>query len=122
VVEYGHAVNRDLMDLGYRTDESLISLGDFVSAVLASPQGSAVRFAAEKGWSQTDLLLAQHNEQTFGVRYERPGVEDAPDARSVPVVGGVPQMTPQTIEEFTKRRQRDIARGSDLAATEKKLA
>lgn len=122
VVEHGHAVNRDLIALNYRTDETLISLGDFVSIILASPQGSAVRYAAEKGWPQTDILLAQHNEHMLGMKYDRPGSE-VPEEAPAPIgPDGSVRMTPQTLDEFKARRARDMARGAELAATENKTA
>jgi hypothetical protein len=125
VADHGHAVRRDLLSLGLHERDigtPACDLGEFVSLILASPPNSAVRYAAEGGWSQTDLLLAQRNEQTLGVHYERPGVASAPQSNRVPIVGGIPQMTPQTIADFQRRRARDMARADELAATEKKLA
>jgi hypothetical protein len=109
VAEHGHAVNRDLIALGYRTDDDLIPLGDFVSIILASPQGSAVRYSAEQGWSQTDLLLAQHNEQALGLQYDRPGVE-AQESPGPVGPGGIARFTPQPMDEFTERMERLRAR------------
>lgn len=120
VVDHSHAVNRDLIELGYRTDDSLISLGDFVSIVVASQTGTAVRYAAEKGWSQTDLLLAQQNEQTMGVRYDRPGVEDQQPATPVGA-GGNLRMTAQPFDEFTARMKRLKARAKAAEDAEKNV-
>ena len=124
--EHRHAVARDLIVLGYRGREAPIDLGEFISIVLASPPTSAVRFAAQGGWSQTDELLANLSEQYAGVhnidrRYSRPGVEPAAAVDPGPLTadGGV-RLTPQTREEFAARRARDAARGEELAATENK--
>jgi hypothetical protein len=120
VGEYTHAVNRDLIALGYRTDDALISLGDFVSIVLASPSGSALRYAAEQGWSQTDLLLAQHNEQRFGLQYDRPGVE-AQEAPSPIGPNGSARFTPQPMDEFTERMERLRARARAAEQAEQSI-
>jgi hypothetical protein len=129
VAKHRHAVVRDLVSLGYRGD-SLIDFGDFISIVIASPPMSAVRYAVEGGWSQTDHLLANLHEQQGGFRelphpYPRPSAvpaeRDEPD--HVPIsLSGSPQLTPQTREEFARRRARDMARGAELAATEKRIA
>jgi hypothetical protein len=124
---YRHAVARDLVALGYRGREAPIDLGEFISVVLAAPPTSAVRFAAQGGWSQTDELLANLSEQYAGVhnidrRYIRPGVTPPPveaDPGPLTADGGV-RLTPQTREQFDARRRRDAARGEELAATERK--
>lgn len=125
MADHGHAVNRDLISLGFMSDESLLGVGDFVSIVIASPPGSATRFASERGWSQTDLLLAQQNEQKFGLQYERPGAPEPGDVSPPPspVRGdGSVQFSSQTIDEFTARRARDVARAAELAASESVIA
>jgi hypothetical protein len=114
VAEHRHAVVRDLNALGYQTRNALIELDEFISIVLASPRDSAVRYAAEGGWSQTDHLLANHAEQLAGLtqlptRYVRPGVVATP---------AEPHWVPLTREEYDRRRARDLARGDELAATE----
>ena len=111
--QYRHAVVRDLNFAGYHGDTP-ITLGDLVSIVLASPPGSAVRYWAEGGWSQTDHLMANLAEQQAGLtqlpqRYSRPGVAE-------PVK---PDWVPMTREQFDRRHSRDLARGDELAATEK---
>lgn len=114
VAQHRHAVVRDLNSLGYRSDDP-IRLDDFVSIVLASPPGSAVRWFVEGGWSQTDHLIANLAEQQAQLtqlpqRYERPGVAAAPPK---------PQWVPLSREEFDRRHSRDLARGDELAATER---
>lgn len=112
MADFRHAVVRDLNFAGYHGDTP-ITLGDLVSIVIASPPGSAVRYAAEDGWSQQDHLLANLAEQQAGLtqlptRYARPGVAE-------PVKPGP---VPMTREEFDKRHARDLLRGDQLAATE----
>ena len=125
MANHRHAVVRDLASLGYRGD-ALIDFGDFISIVLASPPLSAVRYAVEGGWSQTDQLLANLGEQQAGLRqiqqpYARPGV--AAEADPGPVTpDGAPRFTPQTREEFERRRARDRGRGEELADFERKEA
>lgn len=123
VTEHGHAVRRDLLAVGIHEHDiggPLCGLGEFLSFVLASPPNSAVRYCAEKGWPQTDILLAQHNERTLGVKYDRPGIE-APEETPNPVgADGSVRMTPQSIDEFKARRARDMQRGAELAASESK--
>lgn len=122
--KYRHAVVRDLNSLGYH-GAAPIEFGDFVSIVIASPPGSAVRYAVEGGWSQTDHLIANWAEQQAGLtelpqRYMRPGV--AVEADPGPIKSdGSPRLTPQTREEFEARRARDRARAAELAATEKQI-
>lgn len=127
VAQHRHAVARDLIAMGYHGDAP-IEIGDLVSIVLASPPGSSVRYFAEGGWSQTDHLLANYHEQLAGLThlpepYERPGTpQEQAEPNQVPITNGTPKLTPQTREEFEARRKRDMARGAELAATEKKIA
>ena len=82
ISEHWHAVERDLLSLGYHADDigSKLSIWELVSIVVAAPPNSAV-FHAEGGFSKTDELLANLSEQHDGViklngRYARPGVDD----------------------------------------------
>lgn len=111
------AVNRDLCALGYQGRQALIDPQDFIDIVLASYPGTAVRYAVDEGWPQTDQLLANLAEQHAGLtelptRYARPGIEEA--AKPGPVT--------MTREEFDSRHTADLARGDQLAATEKSSA
>ena len=122
VAEHRHAVVRDLNSLGYHGDMG-IDLGDLVSILLASPPGSAVRYAVESGWSQTDHLLANLAEQQANLtelphRYPRPGVQGAPDPGPVMPDGG-PRFSVQSIDELKARRERDRARAAELEASER---
>lgn len=124
VANHRHAVVRDLNSLGYHGKDALIDFGEFISIVLASPPLSAVRYAVEGGWSQTDQLLANVHEQLGGVRqlpqpYARPGVAEV-DPGPIKADGSA-RFTPQTREEFELRRARDMARGAELAATERRI-
>lgn len=98
VVEYPHAVQRDLLCHGF----SWAGLGDadgreldvrlFASFVLGAPPASALGNAVAEGWPQTDHLLANLGEQhaqLIGLdrRYPRPGLpEPGPEAAPEPVV------------------------------------
>jgi hypothetical protein len=126
VAKHRHAVRRDLNSLGYQGDTP-IDFGDFISNVIASPPMSAVRYAIDEGWPQTDRLLANLHEHQAGLselphRYPRPGDEPAAPEHVPISISGSPQLTPQTREEFARRRARDMARGAELAATEKRIA
>ena len=123
-MNHRHAVNRDLNDFGYRGRHAPIDPQDFISIVLASPPGSAVRYSVEGGWSQLEHLVANLGEQQAGItqlpqRYPRPGVAQEIDPGPIGL-NGSPRFTPQTREEFERRRKRDRARGAELAATERK--
>jgi len=127
VAKHRHAVRRDLVLAGFPGDTP-IHFGDFISIVLASPPGSAVRYAAMGGVSQTDELLMNLGEQYAGLRtLEQPyarhaEIPDEPMPEHVPMtMGGTPMMTPQTVEEYNARRVRDLARGAELAATDKRI-
>lgn len=100
-----------------------------MSIIVASPPDSAVRYAVDEGWPQTDRLIANMHEHQAGLsdlpqRYPRPGAQPtaAPEDHVPISVSGTPQLTPQTREEFARRRARDIQRGAELAATEKRIA
>lgn len=105
-----------------------IEVSDFVSIVLASPPGSAVKYAVDGGWPQTDQLLANLAEQQAGLtdlphRYSRPGIEQFVEPDPGPVQpDGSPRWTGQTRDEFEARRARDIARSEELAETETRVA
>lgn len=123
MVRHRHAVVRDLVSLGFHGDTP-IAFNDLVSCVLASQQGTAVRYAVDEGWPQTDHLLANLGEQRSGLidlptRYQRPGMpEAAPDPGPV-AADGSPRLSAQSLDEFRARRQRD--KGRDLSATEREV-
>lgn len=85
VGECWHALVRDLLSLGFRAKDmfTTLTLAEMVSIVVASPPGSAVRYFLDQGWSRTDHLLANMQEQAAGVAklpeaYARPGLEQRP--------------------------------------------
>lgn len=121
MVKHRHAVVRDLNSLGFHGDTPVWA-ADLVSCVLASQQGTAVRYAVDEGWPQTDHLLANLGEQQarmidLPTRYQRPGMATAaPDPGPVNTDGS-PRLSPQSLDEFRARRARD--KGRDLSATER---
>lgn len=83
--DYWHAVERDLIDLGFTADDIGVKLDDcqLISIVLAAPPGTACHHFNPNAWSRTDELLATLGEQQAGVvtlsgRYERPQVDSTP--------------------------------------------
>lgn len=88
--ECWHALRRDVIALGYRVDDmfTTLSTADMVSIVAAAPPGSAVRHYMDGGWTRTDHLLANMQEQGAGVAkldapYQRPGLEQRAEAAPV---------------------------------------
>ena len=89
ISEHWHAVERDLLALGYHADDlgTKLTCWEFISIVVAAPPNSAV-FHADKRWSQTDELMANLGEQQAGHlnlkgRYLRPGVDPAQQYSSI---------------------------------------
>ena len=84
-----HAVERDLLALGYHADDigtSKLTLWELISIVCAAPPGSAVHHATGS-WSKESEMLANLSEQQAGLlsvngRYERPGVQYQPVTRT----------------------------------------
>lgn len=79
-----HAVERDLLDLGYHADDigSRLTLCELISVVVAAQSGTAVHYAMTGGWSKEAELLANLGEQQAGIfglnaRYPRPGVNSS---------------------------------------------
>jgi hypothetical protein len=79
-----HAVERDLLSLGYTADDigSKLTVWQLVSIVVAAPPGTAVHHAVGN-WTRQEDILATLAEQQAGVahvnaRYERPGVDSRP--------------------------------------------
>ena len=79
-----HAIKRDLLTLQRSADEidaGTLPFHELVSIVVAAPPTSSV-FVAMDGWSKTDQLLANMQEQQAGLislphRHNRPGVSQA---------------------------------------------
>lgn len=85
-----HALRRDVIALGYRAGDmfTTLDIADMVSIVVAAPPGSSVRHYLDGGWTRTDHLLANMQEQGAGVAklespYQRPGLEQRTDAAPV---------------------------------------
>jgi hypothetical protein len=81
VGEHWHAFHRDVIALG--RDVNKLTLAEMVSIVVAAPPTSSVRYFLDQGWSRTDHLLANMQEQaghaTLPQAYERPGLEARPE-------------------------------------------
>jgi hypothetical protein len=124
--EHWHAVERDLLDLGYHADDigTKLTVCEFISVVLAAPPGTAVHHFDQTRWSRTDELIANLGEQQAGLvslnaRYPRPEVDSAPASKplsdkhgtvTAPYMG-IP-LEAHPVDEFTaklRERQR-IAR------------
>lgn len=121
MADHPRAVERDIIHEGYRMSDigNALSYSEFASIVLAAPRDSAVREAIDGGWSQTDHLLANLQEQRAGLvdldaRYARPGVyapaEVAPEdltPQDIPrdALGNVHLQTFDSIEEYEAARQ-----------------
>lgn len=85
IKNHWHAVERDLLALGYHADDigTKLSTCELISVVLAAPSGTAVHQFDPTRWSRTDELLANLGEQQSGLlkldaRYQRSGVDSAP--------------------------------------------
>ena len=110
--DHWHAVERDLISLGYRADDigtPKLTLWELISIVVAAPPGSAVHFAIG-AWTKESEMLANLSEQQAGLlsvngRYPRPGVEYRPRTTSSvkPAFGVV--MQPMSPEEFLAKRK-----------------
>jgi hypothetical protein len=76
---------RDVLAMGYRADDILttLSVAEMVAIVAAAPPSSSLQHYMNGGWSQTDQLLANMQEQNAGLAhmeqpYVRPGLESRP--------------------------------------------
>lgn len=85
-----HALRRDVIALGYGVDDMFTTLdfADMVSIVVAAPPGSSVRHYLDGGWTRTDHMLANMQEQGAGhakldAPYQRPGLEQRTEAAPV---------------------------------------
>ena len=118
---YGHAVERDLLALGFTFDDigTKLSCCQLISIVLAAPPGTAVHHFDPNAWSRTDELIATLTEQAAGVvhlnaRYPRPEVDSTPVKKVDKFLGGLEnyrgiELDALPADEFTvklKERQR----------------
>lgn len=119
VKDHWHAVQRDLLAMGYHADDigTKLSLWELVSIVVASPPNTAVHHATG-GWSREAQLLANFSEQKAGLiglnaRYARPGVDSREvkpltEFDTLPAYKGI-ALEAMPADEFTvklKERQR----------------
>jgi hypothetical protein len=106
-----HAVERDLLDLGYTADDigTKLSVWQLVSIVVAAPPGTAVHHAVGN-WTRQEDLLAQLGEQRAGLvhlnaRYPRPGVDSSPGSSmsAMPDYKGIKLDAEGGPDEFTRK-------------------
>jgi hypothetical protein len=110
VGDHWHAFHRDVIALG--RDINDLTLAEMVSVVVAAPPGSSVRYFLDQGWSRTDHLLANLQEQQAGVarlpqEYPRPGLQERP-ADPMTDEGFFPAEA-KTWEEFDELEKRRYA-------------
>lgn len=113
--DHWHAVQRDLLALGFRAKDigTDLSLDEFASIVLAPPANSSV-FLAVGGWTKEAHLIATQMEQSEGLievqrRVPRPGVpEEPPIQKRNP--RRVDSFDAMTLEEFERLRAENYAR------------
>lgn len=81
-----HALVRDVLALGYRASDmfTTLSVADMVAIVAGAPPTSSLRHFMDGGWSRTDHLLANMQEEKAGIAtqvdpYPRPGLEKRQD-------------------------------------------
>lgn len=80
--DHWHAVERDLLDMGYRADDigtERLTLWELISIVVAAPPNTAVHYKTGQ-WDKQSEMLANMSEQNAGLlnlkgRYLRPGVD-----------------------------------------------
>ena len=96
VRDHWHAVERDLLDLGYTANDigTKLSVCQLISVVLAAPPGTAVHHFDPTRWSRTDELIANLGEQQAGLlslnaRYERPQVDSVPAPKPLTNAAGL---------------------------------
>lgn len=81
--EHWQALVRDVLALGYRTEDmfTTLSVAEMVAIVCGAGPDSSVRFFMTEGWSKEAHLLANMQEGTAGLAdlkkpYSRPGIEE----------------------------------------------
>lgn len=111
VSRHEHAVQREILQLGYRKSDWFTSLStyDMIAIVIGADHNSALFYALNDGFGLTDHLLATMYEHQNGFehRIARPGVTDLrpkrmPDIRDP----NTKRLTfdPMTIDQFETRR------------------
>ena len=114
IVEHWHAVQRDLLALGFHSTRTEVGVGlslwELLSVVAASPPGTAVHNALCEGWSREAHLLANLGEQQQGLmrltaRYVRPGVDEPEEKVEVTPPGAFgAQFEIMTVDELEAKR------------------
>lgn len=122
-----HAVERDLLALGYHADDigTKLTTCELISVVLAAPPGTAVHHYDPNAWSRTDELIANLGEQQAGLfslnaRYARPQVDSTPvkpysEFNTLAPYRGI-MLDSAPVDEFTaklKERQRIAREGAE---------
>jgi hypothetical protein len=130
--DHWHAVERDLLDMGYHADDigTKLTTCELISIVIAAQPGTAVHHFSG-GWTKAEELLANLSEQQAGVfginaRYARPGVDSEPvkppsEISTLAPYKGI-QLESAPVDEFTaklKERQR-LARLGAASQPEKR--
>jgi hypothetical protein len=125
IKDYWHAVERDLLDLGYHADDigTKLTTCELISIVLAAQPGTAVQHFNPNSWSRTEELIANLTEQQAGLlslnaRYARPKVDPTPvkprsEFDTLPPYKGI-VLEPMPVDEFTaklKARQKAAREG-----------
>jgi hypothetical protein len=118
IKDHWHAVERDLLALGYHADDigTNLTTCELISIVLAAHPGTAIHHFDPTRWSRTDELIANLGEQQAGLlnlsaRYARPQVDSTPvkpqsEFDTLPPYKGV-QLESFPHDEFTvKLRER----------------
>lgn len=114
VANQWHALERDLLDLGYHADDigTKLTICELISVVLAAPPGTAVHASDPSRWTRTDELIANLGEQQAGLlnlsaRYQRGQVDTTPPPKALGAPGetfrpmyGI-QMDALPVDEFT---------------------
>lgn len=118
--DHWHALVRDVLALGYRTDDmfTTLSVAEMVAIVAAAPPHSSLRWFMDGQWSRTDQLLANMQEQNAGLAtlpqpYERPGLEERPTAQGSNKLFNADA---KDWDEFTELESKRAAYAADMAA------
>ena len=111
---------RDVLSLGYKTEDmfTTLSVAEMVAIVQAAPPDSSIRFFMDGGWTRTDHLLANMQEDSAGLAnlsspYERPGVDDEDLGDPRKMFGG--KSSEMTWEEAAERDKERYAAAARMA-------
>lgn len=122
--DHWHAVERDLLDMGYRADDigtERLTLWELISIVVAAPPNTAVHYKTGQ-WDKQSEMLANMSEQSAGLlnlrgRYMRPGVDGGQQVTRQ--VGEKPwngiAFTPMGKDDFLEKRAKWLERQQNAA-------